>query len=218
MALVNNFFELRSDAFKITVHNRRPIPSRTDTIGPWLDTLSFLTWLAAVTNSALVYLFCPRAQNYCNAAPSTLDKVHQHIISAASVEGRRAGPGAQDGGAATRELLVTALLIALAASHGYMALRAGVRHVMEKALWHASDEVRMRERSEREVKARFLEGLVGTTDVGVNGRTIDGADVVLSDTQTSNAEGNVEGAAEGLQSFWDHDEGMQEIQRITKEA
>ncbi|KAJ7811213.1 calcium-activated chloride channel-domain-containing protein [Mycena olivaceomarginata] len=157
MALVNNFFELRSDAFKITVHNRRPIPSRTDTIGPWLDTLSFLTWLAAVTNSAL---------NYCNAAPSTLDKVHQHIISAA------------DGGAATRELLVTALLIALAASHGYMALRAGVRHVMEKALWHASDEVRMRERSERE-------GLVGTADVGVNGRTIDGADVVLPDTQTS---------------------------------
>ncbi|KAF8211006.1 calcium-activated chloride channel-domain-containing protein [Mycena galopus ATCC 62051] len=197
MALVNNFFELRSDAFKITVHNRRPIPSRTDTIGPWLDTLSFLTWLAALTNSALVYLFCPRSADYCGA--STLDKVHQHIISAASVT--ESGPGElEDGGAATRELLLTALLIALAASHGYMALRAGVRHVMEKALWHASEEVRTRERSEREVKERFLTNIVGATDTET---------LVESIARTEE---------EGLGSFWDHDDGMQEIQRITKEA
>ncbi|KAJ6580774.1 calcium-activated chloride channel-domain-containing protein [Mycena capillaripes] len=179
---------LRSDAFKITVHNRRPIPSRTDTIGPWLDTLSTLTWLAAVSNSALVYLFCPRSQNYCNAAPSTLDKVHQHIISVAS-------------------LLMTALLIALAASHGYMALRAGVRHVMEKALWHASEEVRTRERNEREVKERFFTGLVGSEDVGVNGRSLVGAEIVMPKTPM-----------EGVADFWSYDEGMQEIQRITKDA
>ncbi|KAJ7231049.1 calcium-activated chloride channel-domain-containing protein [Mycena haematopus] len=228
MALVNNFFELRSDAFKITVHNRRPIPSRTDTIGPWLDTLSFLTWLAALTNSALVYLFCPRAQNYCNAgtaAPSTLDKVHQHIISAASVTGRVQGdpPHAGDGGAATRELLVTALLIALAASHGYIALRACVRHVMEKALWQASEEVRTTERGEREVKRRFLADIVGSDVVGVNGRSIDGEEVVLDADagvpEKLTEDGDAEGTkAEGLGSFWDHDEGMQEIQRITKEA
>ncbi|KAJ7163483.1 calcium-activated chloride channel-domain-containing protein [Mycena crocata] len=224
MALVNNFFELRSDAFKITVHTRRPIPSRTDTIGPWLDTLSFLTWLAAVTNSALVYLFCPRAQSYCNApnasaAPSTLDKVHQHIISAAGAGTTNTGPGASgDGGAATRELLVTALVIALVASHGYMAVRAGVRHVMEKALWHASDEVRTREREERAVKERFLTGLGvgGAVDlgVGVNGRGVEGEEVKLA--EDAPAEGP--GPAEGLGGFWDHDEGAQEIQRITKEA
>ncbi|KAJ7202943.1 hypothetical protein B0H12DRAFT_491120 [Mycena haematopus] len=142
---MNSFF----DAFNITVHRRRPIPSRTDTIGPWLDTLSFLTWLAALTNSALVYLFCSstssaRAQGYCNvgtAAPSTLDKVHQHIISAASVTGSVQGdpPHAGDGGAA-RELPVMAPLIALAASH------ACVQHVMEQALWHASEDVRTAER------------------------------------------------------------------------
>jgi hypothetical protein len=214
MALVNNFFELRSDAFKITVHNRRPIPSRTDTIGPWLDTLSFLTWLAALTNSALVYLFCPRSQSYCSApSASTLDKVHQHIISAA---GAAKGAEGVDGGAATRELLWTALLIALVASHGYFALRAFVRHVMEKALWHASVEVRAREAEEREVKERFFTGLVGTVevganaaklDVGVNGRGVEGEEIVVDANQE-----------EGLRGFWDHDEGVQEIQRLTKEA
>jgi anoctamin-10 len=60
MALLNNFLELRSDAFKITVHHRRPVPQRTDTIGPWLDALTFLTWLGALTNAALVYLFHPQ--------------------------------------------------------------------------------------------------------------------------------------------------------------
>lgn len=39
MALLNNWLELRSDAFKIATHVRRPLPSRTDTIGPWLDNL-----------------------------------------------------------------------------------------------------------------------------------------------------------------------------------
>ncbi|KAF7345518.1 hypothetical protein MVEN_01570400 [Mycena venus] len=220
MALINNFFELRSDAFKITVHNRRPIPSRTDTIGPWLDTLSFLTWLAALTNSALVYLFCPRAQGYCEGSTSTLDRVHKHIIEAASVGTKTPGAGV-DGGAATRELLGTALLIALVASHGYMAVRAGVRHVMEKAFWYASEEVKARERGEREVKERFLRSVVGTAEVGVNGRSMDGEKVVVTEKEAAPAESvSVEGTAvgEGLASFWDHDEGMQEIQRITKEA
>lgn len=36
---------------------QRPTPWRADTIGPWLDSLSFLTWLGSLTTSALVYLF-----------------------------------------------------------------------------------------------------------------------------------------------------------------
>ena len=39
MALINNWLELRSDAFKMTTHTRRPIPARVDTIGPWLENL-----------------------------------------------------------------------------------------------------------------------------------------------------------------------------------
>lgn len=207
MALVNNFFELRSDAFKITVHNRRPIPQRTDTIGPWLDALSFLTWLGALTNAALVYLFCPRAQNHCTK-PGALDKVHQHIISAASPQGGLVGP--EEGGAATRELLGTALLIALVASHGYIALRTVVRHVLEKALWHASAEVREREAGERAVKARFLEGVVGTAAaIGVNGRGVDGAEVDVGVDAPAGADGL---------DFWANDEGPDEISRLTKSA
>lgn len=55
--LINNWIELRADAMKICVQMQRPTPSRADTIGPWLDSLSFLTWLGSLTTSALVYMF-----------------------------------------------------------------------------------------------------------------------------------------------------------------
>ena len=55
--LVNNWFELRTDAVKICVEMQRPTPWRADTIGPWLDSLAFLTWLGSLTSAAIVYLF-----------------------------------------------------------------------------------------------------------------------------------------------------------------
>ncbi|KAJ4305414.1 hypothetical protein N0V90_000945 [Kalmusia sp. IMI 367209] len=55
--LINDWIELRADAMKICVEMQRPTPWRADTIGPWLDSLSFLTWLGSLTTSALVYLF-----------------------------------------------------------------------------------------------------------------------------------------------------------------
>jgi len=55
--LFNNWLELRADAMKICVEMRRPTPWRADTIGPWLDSLTFLTWLGSLTTSALVYMF-----------------------------------------------------------------------------------------------------------------------------------------------------------------
>lgn len=39
MALLNNWLEVRSDAFKIATHGRRPLPVRVDTIGPWLESM-----------------------------------------------------------------------------------------------------------------------------------------------------------------------------------
>ena len=54
---VNNWIELRSDAFKICLETRRPTPFRSDGIGPWLDSLSFLTWVGSLTSAAIVYLF-----------------------------------------------------------------------------------------------------------------------------------------------------------------
>jgi hypothetical protein len=55
--VINDWIELRADALKICVEMQRPIPWRADTIGPWLDSLGFLTWLGSLTTSALVYLF-----------------------------------------------------------------------------------------------------------------------------------------------------------------
>jgi anoctamin-10 len=49
--------ELRSDAIKICYEMRRPVPWRTDSIGPWLDNLGFLTWLGCITSASLVFLF-----------------------------------------------------------------------------------------------------------------------------------------------------------------
>jgi anoctamin-10 len=36
---------------------RRPVPQRGDTIGPWLKTINFLSWLGSLTTSTLVLLF-----------------------------------------------------------------------------------------------------------------------------------------------------------------
>ncbi|KAL2255435.1 hypothetical protein VTK26DRAFT_3391 [Humicola hyalothermophila] len=55
--LVNNWVEARSDAMKITTNCKRPIPWRADSIGPWLDSLGFLSWLGSITSAALVFLF-----------------------------------------------------------------------------------------------------------------------------------------------------------------
>ncbi|KAJ4376447.1 hypothetical protein N0V83_001731 [Neocucurbitaria cava] len=55
--IINDWIELRADAMKICVEMQRPTPWRADTIGPWLDSLSFLTWLGSLTTSALVYMF-----------------------------------------------------------------------------------------------------------------------------------------------------------------
>lgn len=55
--LINNWVELRSDFFKIIIDCRRPTPVRVDTIGPWLDTLGFLSWVGSITSAALVYMF-----------------------------------------------------------------------------------------------------------------------------------------------------------------
>ncbi|KAI0369810.1 DUF590-domain-containing protein [Pilatotrama ljubarskyi] len=186
MSLVNNWLELRSDAFKITVHVRRPIPTRTDTIGPWLDTLTFLTWLGALTNSALVYLFRPR--DHCKPLGTSLSHNHNHLS-------RPYAP--------PQEYLMSALLIALGASHGYILLRMLVRHTLERLFWRGSKEEREAERIETVVKEQYLRSL------GV-------ADVVNAEEPAAEAS---EGGAEGrLSAFWSQDEGLDELTRGAKEA
>ncbi|RGB38978.1 calcium-activated chloride channel-domain-containing protein [Rhizophagus diaphanus] len=67
-ALINNLVELRSDAIKLCVHTRRPIPHRADSIGPWLENLELLTWLSAITNPSLLYLYHPTSKAFSSAS------------------------------------------------------------------------------------------------------------------------------------------------------
>ncbi|KAG9229878.1 plasma membrane stress response protein-like protein [Amylocarpus encephaloides] len=55
--LINNWIELRGDALKIATQCQRPVPWRSDSIGPWIDALGFLSWLGSISSAALVYLF-----------------------------------------------------------------------------------------------------------------------------------------------------------------
>jgi len=183
MALLNNFFEPRSDAFKITHHNRRPLPARTDSIGPWLESLSFLTWLSTLTNSALVYLFRDGAtQNGNSTKHDTNYIVPESSVSCNGVK---------------RNLLFKALLIALAASHGYIIVRAVVRHLLEKIIWVGCKENKEAERDMREVKEQYLKS-IGTVDEGSEG-------VGIPEEEEGKA-------------FWDYDEGLDEIRMGVKDA
>jgi hypothetical protein len=147
MALINNFLELRSDAFKITHHSRRPFPMRTDSIGPWLDSLGFLTWLAALTNSALVYLFRDISAKNGNGSVNGVDN---------------GAPGASPScSMVKRNLLFKAAVIALAASHGYIVVRGLVRHLLEKIVWDGCKEMEVAERKAREVKEQYLKIIEG---------------------------------------------------------
>jgi len=186
MALTNNWFELRSDAFKIARHVRRPIPARTDTIGPWLDSLSFLSWLAALTNSALVYLFRPT--DHCKPLSTSLERKHIKLSHT---------------DASSREMLLTALLIALAASHGYIIVRVLIRHVLERLLWRGTVEEREAEHVETVVKEEYLKSL-GVADVA-SAEADKKTGVVVDDALDSD-------------SFWAHDEGLDELSRGTKES
>ena len=55
--LINNWIELRADAVKICIEMRRPVPQRAESIGTWLDNLSFLSWVGSISSAAIVYLF-----------------------------------------------------------------------------------------------------------------------------------------------------------------
>ncbi|KAL1702008.1 calcium-activated chloride channel-domain-containing protein [Schizophyllum commune] len=190
MACINNFFELRSDAFKMTVHHRRPIPERTDTIGPWLEVLAFINWLGTLTNAALVYLFHP-------ASPRTAQ-----VFSTLS-SWLEASEGAQ--AATAHGLLTSAVIIALIASHVYVVLRTVVRHVVDRVVWHGSKEVREWEQEEREMKARLLQA-----ELKAAGQE--------QSAELSPRSPTVEDDLGALKDFWEHDDGLEEIHRLSKEA
>lgn len=55
--LINNWIELRGDFCKLISESQRPPPIRSDSIGPCLSALEFLTWLGSLSTAALLYMY-----------------------------------------------------------------------------------------------------------------------------------------------------------------
>jgi len=54
LALVNNYFEIRIDAFKLSKESRRPDPKGAEDIGTWETILEVMNNISVVTNVAAV--------------------------------------------------------------------------------------------------------------------------------------------------------------------
>lgn len=126
-ALINNYFELRSDALKICKHVQRPVGERVETIGTWLDTMGIIAWVGAWTSATLIQLFRPRhdiADNYIGTLAGYL---------ATSFD---APPTFKQ----VLPLIAPVAFAALVASHGYFVLNYVVTAVAERVLWMGSPE------------------------------------------------------------------------------
>jgi anoctamin-10 len=224
VSLLNNLLELRSDAFKMTVHHRRPTPTRADTIGPWLDALTLLTWFGAMMNAALVYLFSPQILHDTSAASRTSDKVSEAVASIIAnntqiIEQLTSTSSLNILGSASfltkKQLLFKAALVALLASHGFILVRLVVKQIVEKAYWRCSKELEMRDKEIRQTREKELEGRpTGTAVIKVE-KVIIKREVIPSSRQE---DGEGIGDTDDEMRFWEEDEGIEEIRRILKEA
>jgi anoctamin-10 len=91
-----------------------------------------------------------------------------------------------------------AFLIALAASHGYIILQVVVRHLVQRAIWLESKEVREKEKMDQAVKESYFRSLGGGGE-GVGSGS--GSDKLGKDEE----------------SFWGFEEGLAEIQKLDKD-
>ena len=126
------------------------------------------------------------------------------------------------------------LLIALVASHGYILVRVLVRHVVEQVWWKERSEVKHREREVKAVRERFLKGLNGVVKKEENlsmdwswSQGSQGSHLSQASRRGREEEseaGSWSGGDRGrelgvvLNGFWDHDDGFQEIERISKDS
>lgn len=74
-ALINNWIEMRGDAVKICVDVKRPIPSRAESIGPWLTDISIITWMSSLTISSFLAMFGDTHNSFSKRSISGLSLV-----------------------------------------------------------------------------------------------------------------------------------------------
>lgn len=117
MSVVNNVFELRSDAFKLVVNMRRPVPRRVESIGSWLDMLGLLAHLSVFTNASMLFMFDALKPNSNNPFKPTSDRVSQRI-----------------------RLWIVAFGFALLCNQVFSIARSIVRFILERTMWQNSKE------------------------------------------------------------------------------
>lgn len=181
-ALVNNYWELRSDAIKICAHVQRPIGERIESIGPWLTVMSFISWMSFVVNSTLVYLFRPTLDSPLTSQTMDPNAISQQFTTYGSellhdALRQAATPPVGDGGNSTQSALhaaipnwvahseilktvipviVPTLFIAMLASHAWFIVHAIVGHVIDRWLWQSSDEALGLEAGETVARKTYL--------------------------------------------------------------
>lgn len=188
-SFINNFVELRSDAFKLATQSRRPVPTRGATIGPWLDALvsfslasssrcrcaddyrlqGFITWLGALTNASLVYLYRPHLASpaISSKLSSLLNSIGSGVVpsfaSVAANNGTTICTTKMELASSTssipliRSTLWTALLVALATEHVYLLARGSVRFLLHHMYWKGSDAENWIRRSNLDLKKGYLD-------------------------------------------------------------
>ncbi|KAG0047477.1 hypothetical protein BGZ83_007469 [Gryganskiella cystojenkinii] len=131
-AFINNWIELRSDAAKICFHTRRPIPSRTDTIGPWIDNMRHLTWFSSLTNASILYMFRGSLDHVTSKGAAHVVDSSSPLITLVTEVGSRLS-------------LSMMLLCLLASEHAYLALQWAVKTILESIPTDAEILVRKKE-------------------------------------------------------------------------
>ncbi|KAJ9120048.1 hypothetical protein QFC22_002945 [Naganishia vaughanmartiniae] len=177
-ALINDYVELRSDAVKICNHVQRPVGERVESIGPWLNTMSFISWVAFITNATLTYLFRPSFENSAthqsinpNVRTYSFANYGSNFLHAVLDDPSLASNGTSPDSAqavlpawiADSHLVKTILPIALPtlfvgllASHSYLLVKFAAQWIAEKLLWQGSDEAHGLQHGEEMMKKRYL--------------------------------------------------------------
>lgn len=136
-----------------------------------------------------------------------------------------------------QEVLARTLFIALAASHGFILLRAVVRHVLERAMWYGSEEKKRLDAAKLEIKERYIQSIErhrrrddgtpldpdpGTTaassgEVATMTTTTTVPVPVPIPVQVAEKEGQSAETPSG-DEFWQFDEGLDEIRKGIKDS
>lgn len=141
---------------------------------------AFISWLGTLTNAALVYLFHPEkhavlSSRFGTSLRATVPGSIGGSEPLFGVEGTLAAPlethapshleihapAAHGDPSSTitstwHILLMPALLVTLASSHGYILLRAAIRHIVWRAVWRGSKEEREIKRMGETIKEACL--------------------------------------------------------------